>query len=95
MSEKLRNLNLKQVSLYCNKTDVYVKCINSKHSSKTILEHFLILVVYMILNLGFHEMHVLSCLAEEPSSFSRTLLHGVGWLASILISCLTNIIISY
>lgn len=41
MSEKLRNLNLKQVSSQYNKTDVYVKCINSKHfSKKKILENF-------------------------------------------------------
>ena len=41
MSEKLRNLNLKQVSSHFNKTDVYVKCINSKHSSKNNTRTFL------------------------------------------------------
>jgi hypothetical protein len=32
--QKLRNVNLKQLSSQFIKTDVYVKCINSKHSSK-------------------------------------------------------------
>ena len=41
MSKKLRNLNLKQVSSQCNKTDVYITCINSKRSSKNNSRTFL------------------------------------------------------